>query len=95
MEDSGAKDSETTDNDDKDTLVNLVAGEWHTFEIDFSDTSAITFYVDGAAVIDAAPTTFDMDQYTGSLQPYFSLDKASGTGLGTLDIDWVEIICSR
>ncbi len=88
-------DDGTNNNDDKDTLVNLVAGEAHIFEIDFSDTSAITFYVDGAAVIDAAPTTFDMSNYAGLLQPYFSLDKPSDTSLGTLDVDWVEIICKR
>ena len=29
------------------------------------------------------------------MQPYFSLDKASGTGLGDINIDYVKIYSKR
>ena len=46
----------------------------------------------------ATATTFDLSNLTdaeGLMQPYFSLDKASGTGLGTFDIDYVRIWSER
>jgi len=52
--------------------------------------------VDGARL--AAGTTFDMSNLTAGeqqMQPYFSLDKASGTGLGDMNIDYVKIWHNR
>jgi len=56
----------------------------------------VKFFVDGQRV--CSDTTFDMSNLSASeqqMQPYFSLDKASGTGLGTLDIDYVKIFQTR
>jgi hypothetical protein len=36
-----------------------------------------------------------MSAFTGRLQPYFSLDKSSGTGTATLTIDWIRIRATR
>lgn len=97
---SGALDVETddttNDNDDVSTGITLVAGEYHIFRIDFSDLSAVKFFVDGAGV--ATGTTFDMSNLSDSeaiLQPYVSLDKASGTGVGTLLLDSVKLWSKR
>ena len=85
-------DDGTNDNDDK-TAQTLTTGTYYEFVIDFTDTSDVKFYIDGQQM--ASSTTFDMSNYTGNLQPYFSCDKASGTSTGTLSIDYVRVISSR
>lgn len=85
-------DDTTNDNDDKATGVTAVSGTYNIFRIDFTDISDVKFYIDGARV--AASTTFNMENLTAAeqkMQPYFSLDKANGTALGDLDIDYVKI----
>jgi len=85
-------DDTTNDNDDVATGVTAVAGTYNVFRIDFTDLTDVKFYIDGVRV--ASGTTFDMSNLTAGeqqMQPYFSLDKASGTGLGDLDIDYVKI----
>lgn len=96
MDASGAvkveSDDTTNNNDDVSAGITLVAGEYHIFRIDFSDLSEVRFYIDGAHV--GAGTTFDMSNLSATeavMQPYFSLDKASGTGVGTMLIDSVKI----
>lgn len=80
--------------DDNDTLIDLVVGVYHLFEIDFSDLSDVKFYVDGIRQL--ASTTFDLSAASTKLQPYFSLDKpASESSLGAITVDWVRITASR
>lgn len=89
-------DDGTTNTDDQDTGTDLVAGAYHIYRIDFSNLSDVKFYVDGSRVL--GTTTFDMDALTtttGLFQPYFSLDKATGSVGGTLDIDYVAFWGSR
>ncbi len=89
-------DDTTNDEDDVATGITLTAAEFVTLGIDFADLSDVKFYVNGARV--AGDTTFDMSNLSDSeavMQPYFSLDKASGTGVGTLDIDYVKIWSNR
>ncbi len=89
-------DDTTNNNDDIATGVTMVAATYNTFRIDFTDISNVLFYIDGAAV--ATATTFDMSNLTAAeaiMQPYFSLDKAATTELGTLDIDYVRIWSNR
>jgi hypothetical protein len=84
-------DDTTNDNDDIATGVTAVAGTYNIYRIDFTDLTDVKFYIDGARV--ASGTTFNMSNLTAAeqqMQPYFSLDKASGTGLGDLDIDYVK-----
>lgn len=84
-------DDTTNNNDDVSTGITLVAGAYHVFRIDFHDLSDVRFYIDGASV--GTGTTFDMSNLTAAeavMQPYFSLDKASGTGVGTMRIDYVH-----
>ncbi len=68
--------------------------EWHTFRADWSNPAAIQFWLDGnnleIGTLSYAPT--------GSLavlQPYLSLYKASGTGVGELAIDYVRVFANR
>jgi len=89
-------DDTTNDNDDVATGITLVAGTYNIFRIDFTDLTNVKFYVDGVRI--ASATTFDMSNLTAAeqqMQPYFSLDKASGTGLGDINIDYVKIFSNR
>ena len=85
-------DDTTNDNDDTATGITAVAGTYNIFRIDFTDLTDVKFYIDGARV--SAGTTFDMSNLTPGeqqMQPYFSLDKASGTGVGDMNIDYVKM----
>lgn len=92
-------DDGTTDNDDAATGITLTTATYYWFKIDFTNTSDVKFYVktEGSTKYTrvASSTTFDMDQYTSGLQPYFSLDKASGTGTATITLDFIRIISER
>jgi hypothetical protein len=74
--------------------VTVLNTEWKTYRIDFTDLTDIRFYIDGVHV--ATGTTFKYVA-TGAnaiLQPYFGLYKASGAGVGTIQVDycrcWME-----
>ena len=86
-------DDGTTDNDDKDTTLNVVSGTYYTFKIDLTDPSDVKFFVDNQQMLSSF--TFDMSAFSGRLQPYFSLDKSSGTGTAGLTIDWVRLSATR
>lgn len=89
-------DDTTNDEDDVATGHTAVAGTYDVYRIDFSDLTNVKFFINGARV--AESTTFDMSNLTAAeeqMQPYFSLDKASGTGLGDLDVDYVRIFSER
>lgn len=89
-------DDTTNNNDDKDTGLDITNGTYRIYRIDFTNLADVKFYVDGMRVL--KDTQFDMSNLSASeqqMQPYFSLDKASGTGLGTLDIDYVKIFSKR
>ena len=86
-------DDGTTDNDDQDTTANLVSGTYYVFKIDLTDPSDVKFYLDNQQLL--LSTTFDVSAFSGRLQPYFSLDKGSGTGTGSLTIDWVRLAATR
>lgn len=89
-------DDTTNDNDDIATGHTAVAGTYDIYRIDFTDLTDVKFFINGNRV--ATGTTFDMSNLSASeqqMQPYFSLDKASGTGLGDINIDYVKIFSNR
>jgi len=89
-------DDTTNNNDDKATGITCVAGTYNIFRIDFTTITDVKFFIDGTQV--STGTTFDMSNLTAGeqqMQPYFSLDKASGTGLGDMNIDYVKIFSNR
>ena len=89
-------DDTTNNNDDIATGHTAVAGTYNIYRIDFTTLSDVKFFIDGVRV--CADTTFDMSNLSASeqqMQPYFSIDKASGDALGTMNIDYVKIFSNR
>ena len=89
-------DDTTNNNDDKATGSTFVAGTFYVCRIDMTTLTDVKFFINGTQV--ATGTTFDMSNMTAAeqqMQPYFSLDKASGTGLGTMQIDYVKLFSNR
>jgi hypothetical protein len=84
-------DDTATDNDDKATGITVVANEYRIYRIDCTVPTDIKFYIDGVRV--AASTTFTAAGASATLavQPYFHIDKASGTGVGTMIVDYVRV----
>jgi len=77
-------------NDDIATGTTVTAGSFKIYRIDCTTITNCKFYIDGVRV--AAATTFNMSQVAGlKLQPYFHNAKASGAGLGVLEVDKVTI----
>jgi len=86
-------DDGTNDNNDVATGQTLI-NAYKLFKIDFSQgTSDVRFYMDDANGLRrvAAGTTFDMSNYTGSLQPFVQLQKTSDTNTDGVTIDYVKV----
>lgn len=87
--------------DDTSNNTNAAGATWvtaasHILRIDFTTLADVKFYQDDARVY--STTTFDMSNLTAAeqqMQPYFSLDKASGETLCTLGIDYVRVFGTR
>ncbi len=87
-------DDASENNDDKSTGTTLTAALFAIFRIDCRVITDIRFFINGASV--ATATTFDASNVaTLALQPYFHIAKASGSGVGTLDIDFCRIWMNR
>lgn len=84
-------DDGTTDDDDNSTSTTLVTGTYYVFKIDLRDKTAVDFFINGVEVV----SDLSLAAATSELQPYFSLDKASGSGTATLAIDWVRVVSAR
>lgn len=96
-------DDNSTNDDDNDTGVDLVADVWHVYRIDCTVATAPKFYIDGvdytttttqtgACAMAAATAT------TARVQPYFAVEKAksvANTGVATMSIDYVKIWQNR
>jgi hypothetical protein len=81
-----ATDDDTTDSGAIASGVTVLATDWKTYRIDATDVTDVRFYIDGAHV--ATGTTFAYAD-TDPMQPYLACYKASGAGVGTLQIDYV------
>lgn len=77
------------------TGVTLVAGAFHIFKIDASNVADVQFFIDGVRVSTPGQMSFAATGANAILQPYLSMYKASGTGVGTLQIDMVQIASNR
>jgi len=87
-------DDTSNTNDDVATGITLTAGLFAIFRIDATIITDVKFYINGANV--AAGTTFNMSQVAAlALQPYISINKASGAGLGIVDVDYVRVWQTR
>lgn len=86
-------DDNVTDKDDVATGVSLQAATYQRFAIDVSDKKDVKFYVHDGKMFKrvANNTKFDMSGYTGAVQLFAYLSKASGTDTLVLTIDDVFV----
>jgi hypothetical protein len=90
-------DDGTTDLDDKVTGQTLT-NAYKYFKIDAQTLTNVKFYMtDGnSRLVRVCPTvTFDMSAYSGALQPFFQLQKASDSNGDAVSIDYVKITGRR
>jgi hypothetical protein len=91
-------DDATTDDDDNDTGVDLVAGTWYDFKVDCSVPTDCDFFYrstlggDWTELLSTTPFSLGAD---AQVQPYFQLQKASGTSVPSVLIDFVEVYWKR
>lgn len=88
-------DDGTTDNDDKDTEIDIVDDTFTTFRIDMSDLSDIRFYVDGKPSKFATALSASAMTASNLLQPYIEIQKDAGTEVETVTIDYVLVDVDR
>ena len=74
--------------------VTMVAGAYRVFRIDCTDPTNVRFFIDGQEV-SSSQMTFAATGASAILQPYASVYKASGTGVGTLYIDRIAVGMKR
>ena len=86
-------DDGTNDNSLVDTGTTFI-NVYKKFRISFTHgTADVRFYVDDDRV--AAGTTFDMSNYTAGVQPYFQVQKLTGTTAGTAAFDYIQVVSRR
>ena len=88
-----SKDGVTTNAVNSGQAVN--AGDWHTYKVDATDPTNVSFSVDGLTVVTASPISFAAVGANAVLQGYAAAYKASGTGVGTLTLDNMQIRANR
>ncbi len=92
-------DDGTNDNNDVATGQVIGAAAYKRYLIDFSQgTSDVRFHMTDANSTQrrvASGTTFDMSNYTGSLQPIIQLQKTADTNTDGVTIDYVKITGRR
>jgi hypothetical protein len=86
-----SKDGTTTNSVATGTTITTTS-EWHIFRADWSVPSAVQFWLDGANL---SLGTLSFAPGSPILQPYLSLYKASGTGVGQLAIDYFRAWTNR
>jgi hypothetical protein len=77
------------------TGVTVSTTDWHIYRIDASNLADVRFYIDGAQVSTTGLVNFAATGTLAVLQPYLGCYKASGTGVGTLTIDYVRTWMNR
>lgn len=75
--------------------VVLTVDVFHIFRIDATDPTNVRFFIDGAEVSTPGQLSFAATAANAILQPYFSVYKASGVGVGTFDLDMVQLGMNR
>ena len=87
-------DDTANDNNAVATGVTLLASEWAVCRIDCADPANVLFFINGERV--ASSTTFNMSTVAAlALQLFIMAHKETGTGLGTLYVDYVRIWQNR
>jgi hypothetical protein len=79
----------------KATGVTMVVDAFHIFRIDATDPTNVRFFIDGNEVSTPGQLSFAATGSNAILQPYVSVYKASGVGVGTLDLDMIQLGMNR
>jgi hypothetical protein len=74
--------------------ITLVAGAFHNFRIDATDPTNVAWSIDNVQV-NVPRISFAATGAAAILQPYISVYKASGTGVGSLQVDSVQCGMNR
>lgn len=77
------------------TGVTMVVDTFHIFRIDATDPTNVRFFIDGAEVSTKGQMSFAATGASAILQPYVSVYKASGVGVGTIDLDMLQVGMNR
>jgi hypothetical protein len=75
--------------------VTMVVDTFHIFRIDATDPTNVRFFIDATEVSTHGQMSFAATGANAILQPYFSVYKASGVGVGTFDLDMVQLGMNR
>lgn len=75
-------------------ITALTTTEWHTLGISAVDPTSLKFTVDGAS-ISTVTIPFAATGAAAVLQPYIAVYKASGTGVCTVNVDYVNCYHNR
>lgn len=92
-------DDGTTDSGSIATTLTMTDLEWYRFRILLtSGTDDVRFYGISANTNPSASltrlasaTTFDADQFTGAVQPFFQIQKTADTNIDGVEIDYVQL----
>jgi hypothetical protein len=68
---------------------------YHIYRIDMTVVTDIKYFVDGVRYSTANQVGFAATGSSAILQPYFSVYKASGAGVATMDIDYVRFYSAQ
>ena len=77
------------------TGVTVQVGAMNVFHMDASDLTDIKFYINGTRVVTEDPIVFSDTGTDCILQPFMNAYKASGTSVGTLQVDYMKFWGSR
>lgn len=75
--------------------VTLTTADWAVLRIDATDLTDVKMFIDGAQVTTTGQIDFAATGTLAVLQPYTGMYKPSGTGVGTLVVDYVKIWANR
>lgn len=75
--------------------VTLTTADWAIVRIDASDITDVKMYINGAKVTTAGQINFAATGTLAVLQPYAAMYKPSGTGVGTLKVDYIKAWANR
>lgn len=77
------------------STLTTVVDAFHNFRIDATDPTNVLFFIDNVQQNTPGQMTFAATGANAILQPYFTVYKPSGTGVGTFDLDMVQVAMNR
>lgn len=77
------------------TTTTMAVDAYHIFKIDMTDVTNIGFYIDGVQTNTNNQFSFAATGANAVLQPYVAAYKASGTGIGSLYLDMIQVSTNR